>query len=86
MSKREQKRIRALERRVSVLEAAVLLKYMETNLAETKAAVESRIEESVFNGTQTWWSRHIQPTVDAAQKSADRVGSAAQGLTDPKTK
>ena len=46
MSKREQKRIRALERRVSVLETAVLLKYMEANFTETKAAVESRIKES----------------------------------------
>lgn len=43
MSKREQKRIRDLERRVAVLEAAVLLKYMESNLTDTRAAIESRI-------------------------------------------
>lgn len=86
MSKREQKRIRALERRVSVLEKAVLLKYMEANFTETKAAVESRIKESVFNDTQTWWSLHISPAVDAAQKAADRIGSAVRDLTGPKAK
>ena len=86
MSKREQKRIRDLERRVEMLEAAFLVKYAESNLTDTRAAIESRIEKDVFNGHRTWWARRRSPDVYVTVvNEADQTGSDATGSAEPET-
>lgn len=85
MSKREQKRIRDLERRVEVLEEAFLVKYAESNLTDTRAAIESRIKKDVFDGHRTWWARRPPPNVYVTVNEADQTGSDATGSAEPET-